>query len=242
MSIKVFFSAFNIDDTQRKWGVRALFLLLSGLLVLALLFPIGNSDLTQAMLIYEKLVSGEQMVISESDYSVIINTFIYTLSLEFYSYILAVISVITAYCFISSRHPDRTPEHKKKARLNTFIACLFLAVIYTLLYSVAGSFYIIYAVVCVFLGMIGCCFISGDRSFGGSFKHGIRFVRENAPTCIVNFILLFMIFYFADFIVDILEQGNAYMTIVAALRAPLEVYKALVFGRMIGTIYVFGKK
>ena len=93
-----------------------------------------------------------------------------------------------------------------------------------------------------YLSMIGCSYISGDYGFGKSFKHGFQFMRTNAPMCVVNFILVFFVFYCANFFISVLEAGNAYKTIVAALAGVLTIYKSLVYGRMIGSLYLFGTK
>lgn len=242
MSIKVFFSAFNIDDTKWKWGVRALFLVLSVLMVFAILFPLGDPDIDKVLSIYKKSLENPYAQFTNEDIKDILMCMLYVISIEVYNYLISLISVITAAVFIYNRRPVKTPELKKKVKKNTILACLFLALIFTVLQSFHDTFYIIYAFFLSYISMIGCCFISGDNGFGRSFKGGFSFMKKNAPMCLVNFILMFLIFYFADFIISLLSEGNAYTTIVGALAGPLTIYKALVFGRMTGTLYLNGQK
>ena len=241
MSIKVFFSAFNIDDTKNKWGVRFLFLILSALLALALLFPIGDPDLEKNSILIEKVMTGQADPLT-TDFTPLVGNAIYYLSIEALSYVLMGFSVIVAAVFIYGRRKIKGPEHKKKVVKHTILSLLMLLVIFPMFYSLYLSFYLLFALACVYISMIGCSFVSGDFGFGGAFGNGFRFVKKNVPTCLVNFILMFLFFYFSNYIIEILREGNAYTTILAGLTGPLEVYKSFVFGRMAASIYIFGEK
>ena len=242
MNIKIFFSAFNIDDTKNKWAVRPVFLILCLLMVFAILFSVGNPNTEEVMSIYSKMLENPTQQIPTSDIKDLLMCGLYLFSVVFYDYLAHVIAIISAAAFIYLRHPLKSPERKKQVIKNTIISCLFLILIFSIVNSLHESFYIIYALFISYLSMIGCSYISGDYGFGGSFKHGFRFMKTNAPMCVVNFILVFFIFYAANFLISVLEAGNAYKTIVAALAGVLTIYKSLVYGRMIGSLYVFGTK
>ena len=241
MSIKVFFSAFNIDDTKRKWLVRFLFVVLSVLVSLAILFPVGDPDLEKNSILIEKMMNGEVDPFT-TDFTPLVDNAIYLLSIEALTYLVMCISVVSAAAFIYGRRKIKTKEHRKKIIRNTILALLMLLVIFPMFYSLYVNFYLLFALAAVYVSIIGCCFVSGDYSFGASFGKGFRFVKKNAPTCIVNFILMFILFYTSEYVIEALKEGHAYMTILAGLAGPLEVYKNLVFGRMVASIYVFGEK
>ncbi len=242
MSIKVFFSAFNIDDTKNKWGVRTVFLVLSLLMILAIMFPIGNPNTDEIMAIYQKMLENPTQQVSNAELKDLLMCGLYLFSVIAYDYLAHALAIITAAVFIYTRHPGKSPERKKDVIRSTVVSCLFLMLIFSVVNSLHESFYIIYALAMSYLSMIGCSYISGDYGFGRSFKHGFQFMKTNAPMCIVNFILVFFIFYFANFFISILDAGNAYTTIVSALAGVLTIYKSLVYGRMIGSLYLFGTK
>lgn len=242
MSIKVFFSAFNIDDTKNKWGVRAVFLVLSLLMVLAIMFPIGNPNTDELLALYQKVLENPSQQISNAEIKDFLMYGLYLFSVVAYDYLAHALAIVSAAVFIYTRHPGRSPERKKNVIRSTIISCLFMMLIFSIVNSLHESFYIIYALFISYVSMIGCSYISGDYGFGKSFKHGFQFMKTNAPMCLVNFILVFLVFYFANFFISILEEGNAYKTIVAALAGVLTIYKSLVYGRMIGSLYLFGTK
>ncbi|MCR5803477.1 MAG: hypothetical protein K6G47_04355 [Clostridia bacterium] len=242
MSIKVFFSAFNIDDSKNKWGVRTVFLVLSLLMILAIMFPIGNPNTDELLAIYQKMLDNPMQQVSNAELKEILMCGLYLFSVIAYDYLAHALAIITAAVFIYTRHPGKSPERKKAVIRSTIISCLFLMLIFSIVNSLHESFYIIYALAMSYLSMIGCSYISGDHGFGSAFKHGFQFMKTNAPMCVVNFILVFLVFYFANFFVSILDAGNAYTTIVSALAGVLTIYKSLVYGRMIGSLYLFGTK
>ena len=109
MSIKVFLSAFNIDDSKNKWGVRFLFLILSGLLTLALLFPLGDPDMSMIYNWYNDLMVGKATV-DQLDYNTLIGNLIYSISIQVLNYLCISLALCTGAVFIYNRRKDKSPE------------------------------------------------------------------------------------------------------------------------------------
>ena len=162
MSIKVFFSAFNIDDTKNKWGVRTVFLILSLLMILAVMFPVGNPNTEEILAIYQKMLDNPSQPLSNAEIKDFLMCGLYLFSVVAYDYLAHILSIITAAVFIYTRHPYKTPERKKAVIRSTIISCLFMMLIFSVVNSLHESFYIIYALFISYLSMIGCSYISGD--------------------------------------------------------------------------------
>lgn len=241
MSIKVFLSAFNIDDSKMKWGVRSLFLILSALLTLALLFPLGDPDLSMVFNWYNDFLMGKADV-NQLDYNTLIGNLIYTFSIQVLNYLCISLALCTGAVFIYNRRKDKSPELKKRVIKNTIILHLFLIVVFPLIYTIIADMYIIFSLVAAFICLIACSYMSGDCGFGSSFPNAAKLFKKNIVTCLVNFILVFGVFYFIGYGIDIIEEGHAYTTVVYPLRAIFQVYKCLVIGRLMGTVYLDAKE
>lgn len=244
MQIKIFFSALNIDDLGKKWGIRIVFLLLTLGNFFYLMFPIGDSDLTNVMNWYEEMFTNPEKYMMSDELLLppfTTGNIMYLLSAVVFLMVMIIVAICYAAAYVYFKRPDKGAVGVGKVLSRTSLMCLFFIVIYPVFLLFLSGMSFVFVAVLPILSIILCSFISGDYSFGKSFANGFKMLRGNYLSVLLNFIFVYFILSSLKYGVDIFHASGAYYSIVCVLAGALQTYSYLVLGRLMGTLYIDAK-
>lgn len=245
MQIRIYFSALNIDDLGKKWGVRIFYALLTLANFFFLFFPIGDSDFTRVFNWYEDYFANPEKYIMADEITLppfSSGNVLYIVSVAVVRLIMILVAVCYASIFVYSKRLDKANVSKSFVVKRTLLMCLFIILLYPYIFLFMASSSILLVAIMPIVSLLVCSFISGDFGMGASFKNAFKSVKGTYFGMIINFIVIYLITSLLRSGVDLFNAGNAYYSIVCVLAAALESYTYLVLGRLMGTIYLDSKR
>ena len=245
MQIKVYFTAYNIDDFKRKWLARSLFLILIILGALARLFPVGDSDLSGILNYSEHLMNGDVDYINldmVEFFKLYGGNILYSMSIILYDFLYICISIITATVVIREKRALSANVKVGTIVGRVILMILFLGILYPFIYSMTAGFTFIIAFVIGLAGFFVASYCSGEFSFGRSFPNAFRLYKTNLFTTVLNFILFFFFFSIIENILTLARQNDNYDTIFSVIYSTVAALKYLIGGRLTGILYADSKK
>ena len=133
MQIRIYFSALNIDDLGKKWGVRIFYALLTLANFFFMFFPIGDSDFTRVFNWYEDYFANPEKYIMAEEITLppfSSGNVLYIVSVAAVRLIMILVAVCYASIFVYSKRLDKAKVSKSFVVKRTLLMCLFIILLY----------------------------------------------------------------------------------------------------------------
>lgn len=239
MLLGLVFDSLRIDKTPFKWVIRFMFAAVFILTAYLFLSPFGDSDFSALIswmndisdaTVYDAYVKFySDMPLTDGN---ILYIFQYVLIAGLYLFTCVISNSLYIRAFLK---PAARPS-VIKVILRSILLTLFLSFVILLLINL-----IYYAAIFILpiLAVFSSCYVSGDFSFGRSFKNTFKFLkRAYFPSVSYSFFIVIMI-GIVGFSLYFLSGSGMNTALVKILTAAFLTYSSLIAGRASGINYIF---
>ncbi len=233
------FDSFRIDKTPFRWVIRIMFAAVFIITAYLLLSPFGDSDFSP--FIYW-INSFEEATLNDLYKSFYTDMPLSKGNLIFvFQYILmGLLWMFT--CFISNSLYIRA--FLKTSARPSVVKVILRSLLLTLFISFVALFFfnlIYYAAIFILpiFAVFSSCYVSGDFSFGRSFKNTFKFLKRAYFPSVTFSFFIGIVFGIVGFLLYFLSDSGMNAALSKILTAAFLTYSSLVAGRASGLNYIF---
>lgn len=239
MLLGLVFDSLRIDKTPFKWVIRFMFAAVFIITAYLLLSPFGDSDFSPLIYWINSFEEASLIDLYKSFYTEM------PLSngnlLFIFQYILIGFLLLFT-CFISNSLYIRA--FLKTSARPSVVKVILRSLLLTLFISFVVLFFfnlIYYAAIFILpiLAVFSSCYVSGDFSFGRSFKNTFKFLKRSYFPSVTFSFFIGIIIGIVGFLLYFLSNSGMNAALSKILSAAFLTYSALVAGRASGLNYIF---